>query len=106
FLKRCEFPGVAAKDLYIGSMITVYSRQLKIVEYADEFTRSKLETLKGRTLAMIKPDAYSHIGDILTEIVKAGFVIKNLRMCKLDRPAAEKLYQDHKGKSFFDALIQ
>ncbi|KAF4647185.1 hypothetical protein FOZ61_004525, partial [Perkinsus olseni] len=72
FLKRCEFPGVAAKDLYIGSMITVYSRQLKIVEYADEFTRSKLETLKGRTLAMIKPDAYSHIGDILTEIVKAG----------------------------------
>ncbi|KAF4727652.1 hypothetical protein FOZ63_005743 [Perkinsus olseni] len=106
FLKRCEFPGVAAKDLHIGSMITVYSRQLKIVEYADEFTRSKLETLKGRTLAMIKPDAYSHTGDILTEIVKAGFVIKNLRMCKLDRPAAEKLYQDHKGKSFFEALIK
>ncbi|KAF4673169.1 hypothetical protein FOL47_010877 [Perkinsus chesapeaki] len=106
FLKRCEYPGVAAKDLYIGSMITVFSRQLKIVEYADEFTRSKLETMKGRTLGMIKPDAYNHIGDILGEIVKAGFVIKNLRMCKLDKQAAQEFYRDHKGKSFFDALIE
>ncbi|EER05566.1 nucleoside diphosphate kinase, putative [Perkinsus marinus ATCC 50983] len=106
FLKRCEFPGVTAEDLSIGSTITVYSRQLKIVEYADEFTRTKLETLKGRTLAMIKPDAYNHIGEILTAIVKAGFVIKNLRMCKLDRRAAEEFYRDHKGKSFFDDLIR
>jgi nucleoside-diphosphate kinase len=43
FLKRMEYPSVKPENLYIGSIVTVYSRQLHIVDYADEHTRKKLE---------------------------------------------------------------
>lgn len=43
FLKRCDYPGVGAKDLFKGSIITVYSRQLTIKDYADSFTASIFE---------------------------------------------------------------
>lgn len=32
-------PGVSSDDLFNGSVITVYSRQLKLCEYGDLFTR-------------------------------------------------------------------
>lgn len=32
---------------------------------------------------MIKPDAYTHIGKIITAIEKSGFVIGNLKMTKM-----------------------
>jgi len=36
-----------------------------------------------RTFAMIKPDAYIHIGKCITEMEKNGFMISNLRMTKM-----------------------
>jgi len=36
------------KDLYIGAVITIYSRQLKIVDFGDVFTRKALEVKKER----------------------------------------------------------
>jgi len=32
-------PGVSVDELFIGSVVTVYSRQLKLIEYGDLFTR-------------------------------------------------------------------
>jgi hypothetical protein len=29
--------------LYVGSTVTILSRQLKIIDYGDEFTRSKVQ---------------------------------------------------------------
>jgi nucleoside-diphosphate kinase len=46
FLKKCQYPSVTLADLYIGSQITVYARQLKVVAYADEYTRKHLEDAK------------------------------------------------------------
>jgi hypothetical protein len=43
FLKRCDYPGVRVADLYVGSIITVYSRQLTIVKYGDTFTARAFE---------------------------------------------------------------
>ena len=34
--------------LYIGAVITIYSRQLKVVDYADEFTRKALSNRQER----------------------------------------------------------
>lgn len=50
FLKRCEYPSVKVEHLYIGARVTVFSRQLVVVGYADEFTRKKLESRQTRTL--------------------------------------------------------
>ena len=68
FLKRMECKGVTISELFIGSIITVYARQLKIVEYGDLFTRQRFENQKQKTFAMIKPDAYQNTGKIIDAI--------------------------------------
>jgi len=61
-------PGIGPKDLYIGSTITVYSRQLVVKEYADLYTSTAFESKREKTYAMIKPDAYLNIGKIVHRI--------------------------------------
>jgi len=39
FMKRMACPGVSSDVLFIGSIINIHSRQLKLVEYGDLFTR-------------------------------------------------------------------
>lgn len=36
-----------------------------------------------RTFGMIKPDAYTHIGKIITAVERNGFVIGNLKMTRM-----------------------
>jgi len=104
FLKRCEYPSVTLKDLYLGAVVNIYSRQLKIVDFGDVFTRKALEVKKERTFAMIKPDCYLHIGKILDIIENSGFVIGNIRMAKMSLADAEEFYGEHKGKPFYPGL--
>lgn len=59
---------ISMQDLYLGSIITVHSRQLKIVDYADIFTKNKFEAAAGRTFAMVKPDCYTQTGKIIDAI--------------------------------------
>ena len=42
FLKRTLYPSIQLADLYIGGTVAVYSRQLKVVSYGDEFTANEL----------------------------------------------------------------
>lgn len=83
FLKRSEYPGVSLGDLFIGAVVTIHARQLKLIEYADVHTRRAMEAQKGRTLALVKPDAYNAMGHILTAIRGAGFVVARLRMVRM-----------------------
>lgn len=41
FLKRCEYPQLQLKDIFVGAVLSIYSRQLKVIDFADEFTRTK-----------------------------------------------------------------
>lgn len=90
FLKRTEFPEIALTGLYIGAVVTVLARQLKVIDYADDYTRRALENRKGRTLALVKPDGYNHIGTVLNAAQAAGFVIAR---CKMVRMNAEQASQ-------------
>jgi len=89
FLKRSEYAEVGLKDLYLGAVVTILARQLKVIEYADEYTRKALETHKERTLALIKPDAYFYIGEILKAAYAEGFVVARMKMIRLDQQRAE-----------------
>lgn len=105
FLKRCEYPGVAINDLYLGSIITVYARQLKVVDYGDVYTRKFFECKRSRTLALIKPDAYAHIGKIVDAICQNGFSINRMKMLRWTTEQAQGFYAEHKGKGFFNDLV-
>jgi nucleoside-diphosphate kinase len=83
FLKRSEYPGVSLGDLYLGAKVTIHSRQLKVIEYGDVHTRKAMEASKSRTLALIKPDAYNHMGKILSMVHANGFVVARLKMVKM-----------------------
>jgi nucleoside-diphosphate kinase len=60
-----------------------------------------------KTLLMIKPDIVDRglHGEIIAYVLKNRFEINNLRMIRLDRPAAERFYGVHKDKAFFPSLI-
>lgn len=64
--------------------------------------------VKEETFVMIKPDAVKRglIGEIISRIEKKGLRIKALKMKWLTREEAEKLYEEHRGKHFFNDLIE
>lgn len=52
FLKRCRYEQITADMLYVGAVITVYSRQLRVVDYADDFTRKSLSNRQERYISL------------------------------------------------------
>lgn len=64
--------------------------------------------MSRKTLAIIKPDAVkdNYIGEIISMISKAGFKIKALKMTHLTKAQAQKFYEVHKDKPFYDELVE
>ena len=60
------------------------------------------------TFSIIKPNAVrtGKIGPILAMINEAGFEIAAMRMVKMTLSQAESFYSVHKGKPFYDGLIE
>ncbi|MDQ3196270.1 MAG: nucleoside-diphosphate kinase [Pseudomonadota bacterium] len=61
-----------------------------------------------RTLSIIKPDAVrkNQIGLIYTRFEQAGLKIIAARMTHLSQRNVEAFYAVHRGRSFFDKLVQ
>ena len=62
---------------------------------------------RQKTLVIIKPDGIQKniIGEIISRIEKKGLKILNMKMIKLSRELAEKLYEEHRNKPFFKSLV-
>jgi nucleoside-diphosphate kinase len=60
------------------------------------------------TFSIIKPNAVrtGKTGPILAMINEAGFEISAMRMIRLTLPQAESFYAVHKGKPFYEGLIE
>jgi len=61
-----------------------------------------------RTLVILKPDAVQRalVGRILARFESKGLKLAALKMVRLDRAAAERLYAPHKGKPFYEPLLR
>ncbi|MFA6034906.1 MAG: nucleoside-diphosphate kinase [Myxococcota bacterium] len=61
-----------------------------------------------RTLSIIKPDAVERdlIGAILARIEAAGLRPIAMKMLRLTKEGAEGFYEVHRGKPFFDGLVE
>ena len=61
-----------------------------------------------RTLSIIKPDGVERnlIGKILARFEEQGLKIVAARMLQLDQAAAERFYDVHKERPFFNGLVQ
>lgn len=60
-----------------------------------------------RTLVLIKPDAIERklMGRIMTFYENKGLEIVELKMLKASRELAERHYEEHKGKPYFEKLV-
>ncbi len=60
------------------------------------------------TLTLIKPHAVreNKTGDILSMLNEAGFRIAALKMTRLTKTQTELFYLEHKGKIFYDPLVE
>ena len=63
---------------------------------------------KERTFVMIKPDAVQRglIGQIISRFERKGIKIVAMKLLSVDRELAEKHYEIHKGKSFFEPTVK
>jgi nucleoside-diphosphate kinase len=61
-----------------------------------------------RTLILCKPDAVSRglIGEIAARIERRGYIISAMKLMQLDGERARAHYAEHKGKPFFDGLVE
>ncbi|MEW5761017.1 MAG: nucleoside-diphosphate kinase [Candidatus Thermoplasmatota archaeon] len=60
-----------------------------------------------QTLVLLKPDALqrSLIGDIISIFEKKGLKITGMKLMNLSKEKAEKNYEEHKGKEFYNELL-
>ena len=60
-----------------------------------------------RSLVLIKPDAIQRglAGAIISRLEKRGLKIVAMKMLHIDRDLAQRHYATHKGKGFFDGLV-
>ncbi|MEM1619489.1 MAG: nucleoside-diphosphate kinase [Fervidicoccaceae archaeon] len=61
-----------------------------------------------RTFVLIKPDGVRRglIGEILSRFERKGLKIVAMKMLKMTREQAEELYSPHRGKAFYESLVQ
>jgi len=64
--------------------------------------------LSERTFVFLKPEAVARglIGEILTRIERKGLYIAAMKLMQMSREQAEKLYEMHRGKKFYEELIK
>jgi nucleoside-diphosphate kinase len=61
-----------------------------------------------RTLAIIKPDAVerSHAGEIIKRIEKSGLKIRGMRLIRMSAEQAQRFYEVHKARPFYNDLCR
>jgi len=67
----------------------------------------KRKGLTERTLVFLKPEAVMRglMGEIISRIERKGLIIAAMKLLQTTRKQAEKIYEVHKGKNFYEPLI-
>jgi nucleoside-diphosphate kinase len=61
-----------------------------------------------RTLVLVKPDGVQRglVGEVLSSFEETGLKLVALKMLQMDRATAERHYAVHRGKAFFEGLVE
>lgn len=61
-----------------------------------------------RTFAMLKPDAVTRglTGQVIARLEAEGLKVVAMKMLKVEKQTAERLYEVHRGKPFYDGLVE
>ncbi len=61
-----------------------------------------------KSLILVKPDGVRRglVGEVIARIEGKGYTISALRLLQADRALLERHYAEHKGKPFFEPLVE
>ncbi|CAN0336644.1 unnamed protein product [Pylaiella littoralis] len=102
FLSKTYAKDLQTTDLYIGGTVSLFSRELSIVDYADKSTRKYFEVTQSKGFVMVLPSAMGSLGEVCGDderkagsIGRAPSVITNAKMfrpngkfCRPEEPPA------------------
>lgn len=65
-------------------------------------------TAMERTLILVKPDGVRRglVGEVISRIESKGYQVTDLKLMNPTRALLEEHYAEHKGKPFFDPLVE
>jgi nucleoside-diphosphate kinase len=60
-----------------------------------------------RTLVLVKPDGVQRhlVGEVIARLERRGLHLVALKLMRIDQDLAQRHYAEHRGKPFFDGLI-
>jgi len=61
-----------------------------------------------RTLILVKPDGVRRglVGEVIARVERKGYLVTALRMLTADKSMLEAHYAEHKGKPFYEPLME
>ena len=64
--------------------------------------------MRERTFVMVKPDGVARalVGEIVSRFERRGFKICGIKLMRIPRELAERHYEEHKGKPFYEPLLE
>lgn len=98
FLRRTKCEGVDESNFYVGAVVTIFARSMKLISFADFATKTRVTHKVQKTLGIIMPDLHIKIGEILKRILAENFKIGNLKMVHLSREDAMDFFRE-KGEN-------
>lgn len=76
-----------------------------VQQFLEKFKNFSVQDFEHLTYAMIKPDAVREKDEILRDIESRGFEILFQKEYQFSKKLAQNFYSEHKGKSFYDRLV-
>ncbi|CCW61415.1 unnamed protein product [Phytomonas sp. EM1] len=90
FLKRCAYPSLTLNELFLGAIVNVFSRPLKVIDFGDEATRRQLGANSETVMIIICENNFSNSGNMVSSFIDVKLRITNIRMVDLPQGLAER----------------
>ena len=69
--------------MYVGGTVHIFGREMKVIDYGDQYTKNALQIENESTFAMVKPDALSNFGTHPFFLLKILKIIKKVALSQL-----------------------
>eukprot|EP00940_MAST-03C_sp_MAST-3C-sp2_P003154 g3154.t1 len=93
FLKRVPYPSVTIGDLFLGSTLLIYARQLKIVDFCDSITRARFGKITPFLVLVPHFEMSASCGAMLDHLenAEASLRLRRLRTVNLTSSDAREI---------------
>ncbi|XP_026759040.2 nucleoside diphosphate kinase 7-like [Galleria mellonella] len=105
FVRRVKINGITLENFYIGCTLYILGRLIKIVDFACEDTKKKLQKDMQVTFAMIKPVPTNVAGKILTHFYDHGLRVTKMKKTRLTADDINIIYSTQVTDSTFPFLL-